>query len=59
MFGLVIWPLISWYGIRPALGRFASGLVAFFLPIYRAVIWKPERWRELYAKPLPSSIKQR
>ena len=59
VFGLVIWPLISWYWVRPFVGRIASGLGAFFLPIYRAVVWKPERYRAVYGKPLPTLLKER
>jgi hypothetical protein len=54
VFSLVIWPLVSWYGVRPLVG----GLAACFLPIYHAVIWKPERYQEVYDKPLPHSIKR-
>jgi len=55
--GFIIGPYLSWVVVKPLVGRSAALLESFFLPIYRAVVWNPERYRETYGKPLPHSIK--
>jgi hypothetical protein len=55
LFCIVLGPFFSWIVLMPLAGRLAAGLESVVVPIYRAILWKPERFEEIYSRPLPRS----
>jgi hypothetical protein len=53
--GFLLGPSLSWVLLMPIAGRMAAGVEAVVLPVYRAFAWSPERYQEIYGKPLPQS----